>query len=130
MTKIFLCLALLSVTIPSSSCSLLSKTPINTAGVSSLSREQKIWALAASAMLAENNKEPHVLLGRERTEGNIQANRRLLDQAWGIGGRRDLLETLDWIEQGGHRAEFDKLGSQINRMDEDQYQAVSTSAVK
>lgn len=121
MIKTFLCLALLSI---SASCSSLEKTRINTTGVNLLSREQKIWALAASAMLAEGNNEPHVLLARERSEEYIQAYRRLLDQSWGIKGRSDLLSNLGWLEQGGHRAEFEQMGAQIDELDEAQYNAV------
>jgi hypothetical protein len=94
MNKTLLCLLLLSLSI-SASCSFLEKIPINTEGVQLLSKEQKIWALAASAILAEGNGEPHV--------------------------RSDFVRTLDWIDQGGHRAEFERMGAQISGLDEEQY---------
>jgi hypothetical protein len=123
MNKIFLCLLLLSLSI-STSCSFFEKIPINTEGVSLLSKEQKIWALAASAILAAGNNEPHVIISRERSEEYIQRYRRLLDRSWGIRGRNDLVQTLDWIEQEGHRTEFEQMGAQIADLDEEQYKAV------
>ncbi|HEY0319833.1 MAG TPA: DUF1266 domain-containing protein [Pyrinomonadaceae bacterium] len=120
MKKIFLCLALISLSI-STSCSFFEKIPINTEGVQFLSKEQKIWALAASAILAEGNNEPHVIISRERSEEYIQGYRRLLDRTWGIRNRSDLVRTLDWIDQGGHRAEFERMGAQIADLDEQQY---------
>jgi hypothetical protein len=69
-----------------------------------------MWALATCALLTEVNQGRHDLLGglKKSPEG-IAAERRSLAEWWGVTSRDDLLEVLRWLEEGGHRKEFDKL---------------------
>ena len=73
-------------------------------------REQKMWALAACAVLTKSNGDRLDLLGgSERTEEKIKSQIELLDKWWEIRNRDDLLNMLKWIEDGGHRKRFDDL---------------------
>ncbi len=70
--------------------------------------DQQLWALATCAILTEYNRGSHSLLGgRIPTPEVEQAQRELLADWWGVGDREDLLDTLAWIEEGGHRMPFD-----------------------
>jgi len=71
------------------------------------SREQKAWAIAASAILGTHNHEPLTTLA---SGGNAQGTRKMIRDWWGISSRDDLLAALSWIEQGGHRSLFTALG--------------------
>src|SRR5262249_40887862 len=83
----------------------------------SLTSEQKAWALATSAMLFQRNMESHELLaGAPHTDWHIEQKRELLKEWWGVQTRDDLLSTLRWLEQSGHRAEFESLGKIIDRL--------------
>jgi hypothetical protein len=74
--------------------------------------EQKFWALATTAVLTESNRRRHDLLGGcERTPAEIKVWRNSLVKWWGVHNRDDLLDTLKWIEDGGHRKEFDKIAA-------------------
>ncbi|HSB30471.1 MAG TPA: DUF1266 domain-containing protein [Candidatus Sulfobium mesophilum] len=73
-------------------------------------QEQKLWALATTAVLTESNRRRHDLLGGcERTPEEIKAWQDSLAEWWGVHDRADLLNMLNWIEEGGHRREFDKI---------------------
>ena len=77
---------------------------------SSPSHEQKMWALATCAVLTESNKDRHDLLGFcERTPQEVAACEKSLERWWGIRDRNDLVDVLEWIEEGGHRRRFDEL---------------------
>jgi hypothetical protein len=81
----------------------------------------KRWALATSAMLTERNGGRHDLLGgAERSEGEVRATRRLLSEWWGVDHRDDLLRALKWIDDGGHRAEFDRLRAKLTPVSAEQ----------
>jgi hypothetical protein len=83
-----------------------------------LTAEQKSWALATSAILFERNRDSHELLaGAPRTDWHVQRTRELLSEWWGIETRADLLDTLRWLERGGHRARFDRLGAAVDWLD-------------
>ena len=72
------------------------------------SAEEQEWALAMCAILTQVNGERHDLLGGcGRTPENVQICNQGLSDWWGIESREDLLDTLTWIEQGGHRRGFD-----------------------
>lgn len=82
-----------------------------------LTSEQKSWALATSAMLFERNRDSHELLaGAPRTDWHIQRTRELLSEWWGVETRADLLDSLRWLERGGHRAPFNRLGAAVDRL--------------
>ncbi|NCC61998.1 MAG: DUF1266 domain-containing protein [Verrucomicrobiae bacterium] len=70
----------------------------------------RLWALATSALLAEYNKNSHHLLGTQfKNEENSYVKAWNMYQWWGVGNREDLLDKLYWIEQEGHRREFDEI---------------------
>lgn len=72
--------------------------------------EQKMWALATSAILTESNGCRHDILGgNEHTPEMINAWLKVLSEWWDINNRAELLESLSWIEEEGHRSEFDKI---------------------
>jgi len=72
------------------------------------SRAQQRWAIAASAILSTFNHERlDTLSSNESTLGA----RNMLQNSWGIGSRDDFLQTLQWIDQGGHRQVFSELGA-------------------
>ncbi|MCK5594698.1 DUF1266 domain-containing protein [bacterium] len=78
------------------------------------SNSQKMWALATCAVLTESNIDRHDILGgRERTEENIKAWKTSLQEWWGVENRKDLLDTLKWIEKGGHRKGFAEMGAYL-----------------
>lgn len=79
------------------------------------------WALATTAILAERNAMRHdTLCGSERTEDSIRKWKEGLSDWWNVNNRKDLLNTLRWIEDGGHRNEFEKMGKDISSMTDDQ----------
>lgn len=91
----------------------------------SLTPEQKAWALATAAVLTERNRRRHDILGElEPTEQNIEIQKQSLIEWWGVQSRDDLLNTLKWIEEGGHRQDFEKLGGVISPLDDEQYLAL------
>jgi hypothetical protein len=86
---------------------------------------QQAWALAASALLTERNGERHDRLSG--TSGNADDRedaRRLLRDWWGVSDRRSLLDSLEWIEKGGHRHDFALTGQQLTALTPEQRQAL------
>jgi Zn-dependent protease len=78
-------------------------------------QEQKRWALATAAILTESNGRSHDLLGGcEPTPEEGEAWRESLAKWWGDHNREDLLETLEWIRQGGHRRQFDEIALNLS----------------
>lgn len=78
-------------------------------------QEQKRWALATCAILTESNQGRHDILGGdERTPKEIKAWQDSLAQWWGDKNREDLLGSLKWIEEGGHRREFDAMARDLS----------------
>lgn len=72
---------------------------------------RKNWALAASALLTERNGQRHDLLGgSERTEANVKNWKQTMRDWWGINSRADLFMVLKWLDEGGHRQDFEQLG--------------------
>jgi hypothetical protein len=91
-------------------------------------REQQMWALATCALLTESNGGRHDLLGGfEPTSQNAAAVQQLLSQWWGIENRDQLLETLAWIEAGGHRRSFDEIAAYVTGAAPDQMQQLMDS---
>lgn len=82
---------------------------------------EKRWALAASAMLTERNRHRHDLLGgAEQSDATVRATRRLLSEWWGVNNRDDLLRALKWIDDSGHRTEFERLLAKLTPMSAEQ----------
>lgn len=87
------------------------------------------WALATSAILFERNRDRHDTLGgREPTPTNREDVQRLLSEWWGVTDRETLLKTLEWIEKGGHRREFNGMGASIESLSSEQFQELLTNA--
>ena len=79
------------------------------------------WALALTAMLTERNEGRHDLLSGQSINGaNVATTKRLLSDWWGIENKEDLLKTLQWLEYGGHREEFERLGANLASLDDQQ----------
>lgn len=77
------------------------------------SRAQERWALAASAILSTFN---HERLDTIASGGSVLGERRLLQKSWDISSHDDLLNTLEWIDQGGHRQLFSTLGERSSNL--------------
>lgn len=81
------------------------------------SREQKMWALGACALLTERNKGNHEILGFvEKNDINAERERKTLKEWWGVKNANDLKDSLVWLELDGHRAEFDDIYTNISIM--------------
>lgn len=85
------------------------------------------WALATSAILFERNNMRHDCLGGcSPTQETVANWKQVLSQWWGINSKEDLLNSLNWIENGGHRENFEKLGAYVASLDEQQLSELST----
>jgi len=97
----------------------LSSAPDNeVVGNQSRSRAQERWVLAASAILATFNREP---LNSLSAGGSALETKLLLQNSWGVSNRADLLQALDWIDQGGHRRGFSALGARTSNLSPDEW---------
>ncbi len=89
----------------------------------------QLWALACPALLTKRNKLDHSILWLtpETPESVFHKNKPLSkwwiavfeakggdSQWWDINSREDLLKQLEWIDSGGHRAEFDAAARMVN----------------
>lgn len=85
--------------------------------------EQKMWALATTGIITEMNLQRHDLLGgREKTAENIKSiKERLLKKWWGIENREKLIETLNWLEESGHRKGMYNEGKALNELSQNQF---------
>jgi hypothetical protein len=73
--------------------------------------DSRYWALATGALLTEVNGGRHDMLGTCRaTDASRKAKRWSLHGPWGVNTKSDFLEKLTWLEQEGHRAEFNTIG--------------------
>ena len=87
----------------------------------------RAWALAATAILTERNNHRHDILGGcVRTGANVAHWKGVLYNWWNIRDREDLLKTLKWIEDNGHRSDFEKLGSFIASLNDEQKLTLSS----
>lgn len=86
------------------------------------SRAQQNWAIATTAMLADFNGEGVSTLS---SGGSVMGVRRLLEDSWDISSRDELLQTLQWIDQGGHRQLFSQLGARTANLSSDELRAAA-----
>jgi hypothetical protein len=87
--------------------------------------EQEQWALATDGVLTELNHERHdILESCDLTPDNVRIAKDGLAQWWDIRSRSQLLDTLSWIENGGHRREFDRLVKVVSSASPAQLQAM------
>lgn len=65
------------------------------------------WALAAASLLAQpKGRDSTTLAGAEGTPMKRRAAQRWLKKEWDITSEEELDETLTWLFETGHRAEF------------------------
>jgi hypothetical protein len=84
-------------------------------------RRQREWALAASALFTEFSRQRHdTLAGVPLTEDQRVACKARMERWWNIHNREDLLKSLTWLENGGHRQEFAELGARASRLQQDE----------
>lgn len=81
------------------------------------SRTQKQWAIAASAILSVFN---HERLDTLSSDDSVIRVRALLQNSWSISNHDELLQTLAWIDQGGHRKMFSTLGARSANLSQEQ----------
>jgi hypothetical protein len=88
--------------------------------------EQKKWIQATCAILTELNLRRHDLLGgRLKTHVNDVANAKgILNNAWKIHDREGLLITLNWIDSGGNRIEFNMLRDYLSELSADDIESL------
>lgn len=91
------------------------------------SHAQQLWALGTCAVLADINGQRHDLLGgSERTPAEINRWRDCLAKWWGVRSRAELLETLRWLDEDGHRREFNALARVLSQASATQLDAIQT----
>ena len=80
------------------------------------------WALATTAMLMERNQGRHDLLsGLTVNRGKYgKAGSRRFFEWWGIENKEEFAKTMQWLEYGGHRKEFERMGAYLASLDEQQ----------
>jgi hypothetical protein len=104
-------------------------TAQETAKDDTLSQEQKLWCLAARAVLTQKNQDRHDILGDvERTDKNINIWMENLSDGWGIEDRKTLFESLRWIKAGGHRRSFAEIASFLSTANEYQLKEFQSQA--
>ena len=77
------------------------------------------YALATAAVLGEINGDQHEWLHGDAPDDVVpDAVRAVLESGWGIAGRDDLLQTLEWLETEGHRKEYERIRELFERKGE------------
>ncbi len=74
---------------------------------------QRQWALATSAVLTEINTCCHFIL--EETQSTNAHGAKTLRNGWGVHNREDLLRSLKWLEEGGHRRRYDSFARALQQ---------------
>jgi hypothetical protein len=85
--------------------------------------QRQAWALACAAVLTERNHSRHDLLGTKyRTQKNIRDCKRfLVVTGWDIKNQADLLDSLTWVDNGGHRKDFKRWGQKVRTLTDEEY---------
>jgi hypothetical protein len=82
----------------------------------------KAWAAGCSAILMERNHEQlDFLATRQINSVNVGKAKELLDTWWGIKSKKDLFESLTWLETGGNRSQFDQTVLIVMPLNEEQF---------
>ena len=93
-------------------------------------QDVKAWALSCVSLLWERNHDRHdSLAGEVLTDRNMQVRRKFISEEWGIESRADLLDSLRWINEGGHRRSFEDWSQYIGDMSEWRYALVQIGNV-
>jgi hypothetical protein len=70
------------------------------------------WGLAASALLTTFNGGRNDLLAtQDATAQAISDEKKGLADGWGVANRKDLLDALLWIDEGGHRKNWEEMAA-------------------
>ncbi len=102
---------------------------ITAINVSYLTHDQKMWIWATCALLTESNGKRHdVFGGAVPTPEEIAQEKQLLREWWDVYDRESMLSTLDWLWQGGHRDDFEKLSLRVQSLDPGKLQAMKDMA--
>lgn len=103
---------------------LASAEPVITAG-------PRAWALATTALLTfHNGDRVDMLSPSERSDSSLVQTRRILHDWWGVDNRADLLQSLEFLDRGGHRGEFQRMGLSLRSMTGAQFRALLSSERK
>ena len=80
--------------------------------------DQKMWAIATIGIITEMNNDRHDLLGgcEKSEENSIRVREKLLKKWWGIENREKLIETLNWLNESGHRKRMYDEGKALNAL--------------
>jgi hypothetical protein len=79
----------------------------------------RAWALLVSSVLFERNGEQHDILAGGVRSSDLQTNAKtLLERDWDIKSTDHVLQQLEWLEHGGHTAEFEKTFREYGRLNE------------
>jgi len=88
-----------------------------------LEQARRGWALGCAAVLTERNHHSHTsLAGRDLTEIAKAETRVILADWWGVNSRADLLGTLAWLEEEGHRTDFEIVGTLMTQLTQQEYE--------
>ncbi len=88
------------------------------------------WALATTAIMFEFNADRHDLLAGAVANPDGEAKgKQLLSDWWSVDTKDELLDTLNWLQFEGHRADFDELGRQVSAMNEMQFESTKAAVL-
>ena len=87
------------------------------------------WALATTALLTHLNGESDELLGLgPLTSEAVQGQKESLKKWWGVNDRSDLLAMLRWVDEGGHRKEWEAVATKLKGLDSQELAQVLAKA--
>ena len=85
--------------------------------------EARAWALGCSAVLMERNHDRHdMLLPCVKSPAAVAGWKESLDRWWGVRSSADLMDSLKWIEEEGHRTRFQQYGKFLQSLSNEEYQ--------
>jgi hypothetical protein len=91
----------------------------------------RAWALATTALLTYHNGDRlDMLAPSERSDSNVAQTRGILHDWWRVDNRADLLRALEFLDRGGHRGEFQRMGLSLRNMTDAQFRALLASERK
>jgi hypothetical protein len=97
------------------------------AGPEIATRPQQEWALALGAILDRvNNESVDQLGGMEKSAKDAVITRQSLERFWSVTDRASLLQTLDWLQQRGHREQFTAMAHALAAMSPSQIASLRT----
>ncbi len=69
--------------------------------------EEQLYMLAMSALLTETNEQKHDALYGDYDAGNAkEVATKVLEEAWDVTGKDDLMDVIEWLFSEGHRVEY------------------------